>query len=168
MKKMFVAFLIGLLLLPLIALALAWLGLLPWHATSNPPRLETAFAEKALRASLARHAADLKNPVPRSDDNLIVGMKIFRANCAGCHGEFGHPSHWGTKNFYPRVPQFADAPPDLSAAEMFFVVKNGIRYSGMGAWDEMLSDIQIWQVVTFLTNLKALPEPVAAEWKARP
>jgi mono/diheme cytochrome c family protein len=51
---------------------------------------------------------------------------------------------------------------------MFFVVKNGIRYSGMGAWDGMLSDVQIWQVVTFLSNLKSLPEPVAAEWKARP
>jgi mono/diheme cytochrome c family protein len=94
-------------------------------------------------------------------------MKIFRANCAGCHGEFGHPSQWGTTGFYPRVPQFADVPPTLSAPEMFFVVKNGIRYTGMGAWDGMLSDGEIWQVVTFLNNLKSLPEPVATEWTAK-
>jgi mono/diheme cytochrome c family protein len=50
---------------------------------------------------------------------------------------------------------------------MFFVVKNGIRYTGMGAWDGMLSDVEIWQVVTFLNNLKSLPEPVAAEWKTK-
>ena len=168
MKRTVIAFLIGLLLLPLIGIAAALLGLLPWHATSTPSRWETVFADKTLRASVKQFLPDLKNPVPVSEDNLIVGMKIFRANCAGCHGEFGHPSQWGTNGFYPRVPQFADTPPDLSASEMFFVVKNGIRYSGMGAWDEMLSDVQIWQVVTFLSNLKALPEPVAAEWKARP
>jgi thiosulfate dehydrogenase len=167
MKKTFVAFLIGLLLLPLIGIAAAWLGFLPWHASSTPPRWETAFADKTLQASIKHHLPDLKNPVLVSEDNLIVGMKIFRANCAGCHGEFGHPSQWGTTGFYPRVPQFADVPPTLSAAEMFFVVKNGIRYTGMGAWDGMLSDGEIWQVVTFLSNLKSLPEPVAKEWTAK-
>ena len=167
MKKSLIAFVSGLLLLPLVGIAAAWLGLLPWHATSNPPRWETAFADKTLRASVKHYLPDLKNPVPASNDNLLVGMKIFRANCAGCHGEFGHPSQWGTTGFYPRVPQFADVPPTLSAPEMFFVVKNGIRYTGMGAWDGMLSDGEIWQVVTFLNNLKSLPEPVAAEWTAK-
>jgi mono/diheme cytochrome c family protein len=166
MKKT-LSFLFGLLLLPLAGIGVAWLGFLPSRATSPPSSWETALGQKSLRASLARHAPDLKNPVPVSDDNLLVGMKIFRANCAGCHGDFGRPSQWGTTGFYPRVPQFADAPPALSAAEMFFVVKNGIRYTGMGAWDGMLSDGEMWQVVSFLTNLKSLPEPVAAEWKAK-
>ena len=48
---------------------------------------------------------------------------------------------------------------------MFAVIKQGIRYSGMGAWDGMMSDTEIWQVVTFLSNIKSLPEPVAAAWK---
>jgi mono/diheme cytochrome c family protein len=89
-------------------------------------------------------------------------------NCAGCHGDLGHPSHWGTTGFYPRVPQFADAPSRLSPPEMFFVVKNGIRYSGMGAWDGMLPDAEIWKVVSFLSNIQSLPEPVADQWKAKP
>lgn len=117
--------------------------------------------------SVKHDLPDLKNPIPLSEDNLIAGMKIFRANCAGCHGEPGHPSQWGTTGFYPRVPQFADAPPPLSATEMFSVVKHGIRYSGMGAWDGMLSDGEIWQVVTFLSNLNSLPAPVTSEWNAR-
>ena len=73
----------------------------------------------------------------------------------------------GRGGFYPRVPQFADVPPSLTAPEMFFVVNNGIPYTGMGAWDGMLSDVEIWQVVTFLNNLRSLPEPVAAEWKTK-
>jgi len=113
------------------------------------------------------YAVDLKNPVTVSEETILAGMKIFRTNCAGCHGEFSHLSRWGTRGFYPRVPQFADAPPSLTAPEMFFVVNNGIPYTGMGAWDGMLSDVEIWQVVTFLNNLKSLPEPVAAEWKTK-
>jgi mono/diheme cytochrome c family protein len=167
MKKRIIAFVGGLLLLPLVGIAAAWLGLWPSRAISAPSRWETAFTERTLRASLARYAVDLKNPVTVSDETILAGMKIFRTNCAGCHGEFRHLSHWGTRGFYPRVPQFADVPPSLNAPEMFLVVKNGIRYTGMGAWDGMLSDVEIWQVVTFLNNLKSLPEPVAAEWETK-
>jgi hypothetical protein len=134
MKKSEIAFVAGLLLLPLVGIAAAWLGPWPSRATSAPSRWETAFAERSLRASLARYAVDLKNPVTVSEETILAGMKIFRTNYAGCHGEFGHLSHWGTRGFYPRVPQFADAPPSLSPPEMFFIVKNGIRYAGMGVW----------------------------------
>lgn len=68
------------------------------------------------------------------------------------------------KAFILASPQFADVPSQLNAPQMFFVVKNGIRYSGMGAWDGMISDTEIWQVVTFLGSIHSLPEPVAAAW----
>ena len=93
-------------------------------------------------------------------------MKIFKMNCAGCHGQAGKPSQWGTKGFYPRVPQFADHPPPLSAAEMFVAIKRGIRYSGMGAWDGMMSDDDIWKAATFLEHIGSLPPEVQANWNA--
>jgi thiosulfate dehydrogenase len=165
MRKLILSFILGLLLIPAFALVVIRCGLLSTPATAKPSRWETDLASSALRASLHRHAPALKNPIPVSDETLLAGMKIFRTNCAGCHGEFNRPSSWGTKGFYPRVPQFADTPSELSAAEMFFVVKHGIRYSGMGAWNGMISDSEIWQVVTFLTNIKSLPAPVDAAWK---
>ena len=91
-------------------------------------------------------------------------MKIFRNACAGCHGEFSKPSHWGTADFYPRVPQFADEPPTIPASQMFVVVKHGIRYTGMGAWDGEMSDEDIWKVVTFLNDLATLPPSVRSQW----
>jgi hypothetical protein len=51
---------------------------------------------------------------------------------------------------------------------MFVVVKDGIRYTGMGAWDGMLSDDEIWKAVMFLSRVQSLPEPVAAAWRAKP
>jgi hypothetical protein len=70
----------------------------------------------------------------------------------------------GTRNFYPRVPQLAEHPARLDAGEMFVVVKRGIRYSGMGAWEGMLSDEDIWRIVTFLGIAHDLPPAVAATW----
>jgi hypothetical protein len=97
---------------------------------------------------------------------LAAGLKSFKMNRAGCHGLPGQPSHWGTRNFYPRVPQFADAPPDLSAPQIFVAIKHGIRYSGMGGGDGMMTDEEIWKVPTFLERIGCLPPEVQANWKA--
>jgi mono/diheme cytochrome c family protein len=120
-----------------------------------------------LHTALAREVTGLHAPFPASEETLLGGLKIFRANCAGCHGDFGQPSAWGTNGFYPRVPQFADAPSSLRAEEMFLVVRNGIRYSGMGAWKDLMSEDDTWRVVIFLSNLKSLPPSVRAAWEAK-
>jgi|SRR4051812_19737740 mono/diheme cytochrome c family protein len=168
MRKHIVAFFAGLALLPAAAIIAARLGLWPSQATSSPPQWERVLAQSALQSSVARRARGITNPIGRSNDTLLAGMKIYRMNCAGCHGEFQQPSHWGTTGFYPRVPQFAEAPSPLSPPEMFVVVKDGIRYTGMGAWDGMLSDDEIWKAVMFLSRVQSLPEPVAAAWRAKP
>jgi hypothetical protein len=66
----------------------------------------------------------------------------------------GQPSQWGTRNFNPRVPQFADNQPYLSAQQIFVAINDGIRYSGMRAWNGMLSDEEIWKVATFIEHSK--------------
>lgn len=48
---------------------------------------------------------------------------------------------------------------------MFWIVKHGVRYSGMGAWGGLTSDDNIWKTVTFLSHLKSLPPDVEAEWR---
>jgi mono/diheme cytochrome c family protein len=130
-----------------------------------PPQWESKFGQALLQASLSNQAAGLTNPIRPSNDVLIAGLKIFKMNCAGCHGSRGQPSQWETQNFYPRVPQFADNPPHLSAPQMFVAIKQGIRYSGMGAWNGMMSDEEIWKVATFLEQIGSLPPEVEVNWK---
>jgi hypothetical protein len=48
---------------------------------------------------------------------------------------------------------------------MFLVVRNGIRYSGMGAWKDLMSEEDTWKVVLFLSNMKSLPPSVRSEWE---
>ncbi len=144
----------------------ARVGWWPVNATPVPPQWESAFGQATLQATLSRQARGLKNPIQPSNEVLLTGLKIFKMNCAGCHGSRGQPSQWGTRNFYPRVPQFADNPPHLSAPQMFVAIKYGIRYSGMGAWDGMMTDEEICKVATFLEHIGSLPPEVELNWKA--
>jgi mono/diheme cytochrome c family protein len=139
-------------------------GLWPITATSQPPSWESRIARRALWGSVQRAPVPQSNPVAANEENLISGMKTFKNDCAGCHGDADKPSRWGMTSFYPRVPQFAQEPPQLTAPQMFWIVKHGVRYTGMAAWDNLLTDDETWKVVTFLANLERLPPRVAEQF----
>jgi mono/diheme cytochrome c family protein len=166
MRRFLLGILVGLLGAVLAALVAARLGFFSVHATEEPPAWEVKLAQVAVDASVARSAPRLRSPIETSDAELLAGLKLYRNNCAGCHGDAGRPSRWGTGGFYPRVPQFAQSPPRKPDWQLLWIVRHGIRYSGMGAWrEEMLSDKEAWEVVTFLSRLNALPATVQAAWQ---
>ncbi|HKS04420.1 MAG TPA: c-type cytochrome [Chthoniobacterales bacterium] len=165
MKRILLTCLALILILFVVLGLTARLGWWPVSATAVPPQWEFNLAQSTLQASLSRQANGLTNPVSPSEEVLIAGLKSFKMNCAGCHGLPGQPSQWGTRNFYPRAPQFPDDPPHLSAPAMFVAIKHGIRYSGMGGWDGMMADEEIWKVATFLEHIGSLPPEVRKNWK---
>ena len=101
----------------------------------------------------------------------IAGLPIdtavarLRPYMARDNDSYGRPSEWGTAGFYPRVPQFADAPPRKPVWQLHWIVQHGVRYTGMGAWERLAPDSTIWQVVTFLSHLDSLPPAVDAQWR---
>jgi thiosulfate dehydrogenase len=167
MRKFVCGVLLGVFLIPIVAVGIFLFGWFPVHATADPPRWEASLTRKAFEASMARQPK-LQNPLQPTSTNLRAGLKIYRDNCAGCHGDSGKPSHWGSTAFYPRVPQFDTEPTLRPDWQMFWIVKHGVRYTGMGAWDGEMSDDNIWTVVTFLRNLRSLPPDVQAEWRGQP
>jgi mono/diheme cytochrome c family protein len=173
MRKFVVGFVMGLLTLPAGFVLVAWLGFFPALANADPPAWEKAFAQMTLNSYVSRHAPHLTNPVAATDENLLAGMKIFRDACAGCHGDPTATSDYGA-SFYPHAPQFAASPLRKPDWELFCIVRNGVRYSGMSAWDgqwnndKVVSDDHIWKVVTFLSRLDSLSPTVNAEWRKKP
>ncbi len=165
MRKFACGLLLGALLIPVFALCVFLLGWASVSATSDPPRWESFLARKAFAASVARQAPRLQNPISPTSANLMFGMKFYRDDCAGCHGDAGKPSQWGTTDFYPRVPQFDSEPSLKPDWQIFWIVKHGVRYTGMGAWGALTSDDNIWKTVTFLSHLKDLPPDVQAAWR---
>ena len=156
----------GLVLFPVMAGAWMSQGLMPASATAQPPAWEAKLAQRWLTASVARSAPRASNPIAATDANLLEGMKLYKNGCDGCHGQATQTSSWGTTCFYPRVPQFAQAHPLLSEAELFWVVKNGIKMTGMPSFGANLSDPQIWLIVSFLKKYPNVSDADYKTWTA--
>jgi mono/diheme cytochrome c family protein len=161
----FVAFVLGAIAFPAAALLAMRAGWWPIRANVPPPAWEVRLAGSAVHAAIERQASAAQNPVRPTHESLVAGLMLYRNSCAGCHGAGRRQSTWGTKNFYPPVPQFGSGHQHMSEAEMFWVVKHGIRYSGMAAWDGLLPDDQLWTIVTFLSHADDLPADIASEWQ---
>ena len=151
MLKLMAGIVIGIAIPGLALVVAALTGTLPVSAVDEPSSAEVTLARGALKASLARAAAALTAP-PIDAPGLEAGKKLYADNCSGCHGEAGKPSVWGTTAFFPRVPQLMRDRTDLTREQAYLVVKKGIRYSGMGAWEKLMADADIWRVAAFVTR----------------
>jgi len=152
--KSWLLFIAGLVIGPVLVALAAIAGILPSDAISNPPKWETSLGMRALDASLDRRADGLKNPIAANDlAALAAGRKLYAMNCAGCHGSASGPSDWGAKAFYPRAPQFWQQGSDVTAAEAYAAIHDGVRYSGMGAWRDLMKLDDTWKVANFVASL---------------
>jgi mono/diheme cytochrome c family protein len=147
------------------ALTVVKLGLLPVSADGNHSRLEGRVMPLVLHAAIASHASGDTNPAALSKDNLESGAVTYKAMCARCHSTpEGNPSVYG-QSFYPPAPQLAGGMYAYTDSQLFWIIKHGIRNTGMPAWSSMLSDEEIWQIVALLQHSKDLPPSVEAEWQ---
>jgi len=165
MRNFILGIVITVLVLLIGGLGLALLGFLPTRANVPPPEMERHIAMSALDNSVERHAPRLNSPVPPTDENLIGGMKIYTMNCAGCHGGLDRkPVPFG-QSFYPPAPNLILHPPDDAEWHVFYVIRTGVRYTGMAAWDKTLSETDMWKVTAFLSRVDKLPPAVQDYWK---
>ena len=155
--KILIAFVLGLLALPLLAAALAFTGHLGSDSRADPPGWEVRAGGGALDAALEGRAkeAGVSFAAP-SDAELLLGMKEYREHCVGCHGGFRGQSDWGAHAFYPRVPQFWQQPVEITQSEAYVAIRDGIRYSGMAIkslWED--GDAEQTYRYAWLTKLGA-------------
>lgn len=139
-------------------------GRMDLSATADPSAVEGRVAMMALDASAERHAPRGSSPVAQTPANLVAGARLYRVHCAVCHGSPAQPE--SPLTFYPRAPQFVHDAPDMPANQNFFIIKQGIRWTGMPAWTGALTDDQIWTIVAFLGRLEDLPPAAQQVWTA--
>lgn len=132
-------------------------GRINFEADQEPSRFERSFAMSAVDASTDHQAPDTKNPLAPTEENITSGARIYVDHCAGCHGVPSNPDSQFAQSFNPPVPRFFKDSPDMPENQNFFIIQHGIRWSGMPAWNKTLNDNQIWQVVTFMSNIEKLP-----------
>jgi len=165
MGKFILGIVLTIAVLVLVGAGIALLGFLPTEANHHPRELEAHFAMSALDNSVDRHAPRVNNPLPPTDENLIGGMKIYTMNCAECHGGIDRKPVALGQSLYPPAPNLILEPDTDPEWHIFYIIKNGVRYSGMAAWDKTLSEDDMWKITAFLSRIEKLPPKVEDYWK---
>lgn len=163
MKRFLLGLVLGLIIVPLGIWIYIRYGNVPVATADNPFPFEADIVHRPLRIRIHREMATTV-PIEASPTNLEIGARIYRQQCATCHGLYGIPSSFAP-GMFPKAPQLwqphrngvvgvSDDPP----AETYWKVANGIRLTGMPAFKKILNDTQMWQVSLLLANAdKPLP-----------
>ena len=138
----------------------------PPVATSDPPLpLERLMAKTALHARLDREMPR-SSPFKADAGVYLEGARVYKENCAVCHGLIGQPEPTIARGMFPRPPQLLDPKEmvtDDPPGETYWKAKNGIRLSGMPGFQASLKDEQLWAVSLLLANADKLPDEVNKE-----
>jgi cytochrome c553 len=107
--------------------------------------------------SIAVHAASYTAPADfLSDGRVALGARHYANECSKCHGAPGLGQNPVPLSMRPRPPYLPAVVGNFDDAELFWVVKNGIRFTGMPAWPAEGRDDEIWSVVAFLHRMPAM------------
>ncbi|GAU86128.1 cytochrome c [Bosea sp. BIWAKO-01] len=119
--------------------------------------------QTAMRQSVARQAAKVPAPAPSTD--IARGFRLYNETCVYCHGAPGKdPTDIG-KGLNPEPPFLPDTIQRWNAAEIFWIVKNGVRMTGMPSFADTHSDDDLRAVVAFVQKLPTMTEEQYATYE---
>lgn len=163
------AFVIG----NLVALAacgtlLAWLANRGLSARDEPGAVEELAARGFRRLATPRALRDARNPVAPSPKVLDSGRAHFADHCASCHANDGSGNTEIGRGLYPKAPDMRlAATQSLTDGELFSIIRNGIRLTGMPAWGSGTpeDDLGTWGLVHFIRHLPRILAEELAEMR---
>jgi mono/diheme cytochrome c family protein len=134
-------------------------GMAPAAVADPPMMMEKKMANRSLDAHIEKANVPAP-PITVSDDNFLAGAKLYKDQCAVCHGLPNQPEPAIAGNMYPHATVMfkgkgvTDDPPQ----ESYWKVKNGIRLTGMPSFKGVLDDTQMWQVALLVANADKMPD----------
>ena len=149
------------LLLSIIAAGVAGAAAFGWttirrgfSARDNPSAIEAYFAKMARKLSIPASERDAKNPFPPTPEVLSEARAHFADHCATCHGNDGSGKTEIGQNLYPKPPDMRQSETqNLTDGQIYSIIHNGIRLTGMPAWGGPGKDDDSWKLVLFIRHL---------------
>lgn len=161
--KFLLGFILGLVIFPVAAYIYFATGQAP-VATADPDMpFEKFIVRKALHARL-EGAIPNHVPIEANEANYLAGADLYKQHCAVCHGLPESDKTAIAAGMYPRPPQLfkGKGVTDDPAGESYWKISNGIRLTGMPAFNKSLSETQMWQMAVLLANADKVPPSVRA------
>ena len=140
-------------------LLFAWIGSRGISAKAQPGRFETTVARTMRRFAIPGNARYLTNPVARTPDVISDALAHFADHCATCHANDGSGDTEMGRGLYPKPPDMRlAATQSLTDGELFYIIENGVRLTGMPAWSTGTEEgtRESWTLVHFIRELPRL------------
>lgn len=138
----------------LAAVGFVWSGVYNVGADDHHTRPVYAVMDALRERSIEARASKLQVPALNDPARITQGAGNYDAMCTGCHLTPGAAETELSKGLYPAPPNLTKVAVD--AGEAFWVIKHGIKASGMPAWGKSMDDQYIWNMVAFLQELPKL------------
>jgi mono/diheme cytochrome c family protein len=136
--------------------------------TAEDPAAVTWALTRVRTASIDRHAKD--SPPPSFGDAATVqaGAQAYaRFGCANCHGAPGVKWMKFSEGLHPDPPDLKEIAGELSPAQLFWVIKNGINMTGMPSFAQAgAQDDEIWSIAAFVKKLRSVSDADYKAWTA--
>jgi mono/diheme cytochrome c family protein len=127
-------------------------------ADAEPGHAERLIASRLVRLAIPADARQQQNPLAADDKTIWrTAADHYGDHCAACHGNDGRGDTQLGRNMYPDVPSFADETVQrLSDGELFYIIQNGVRWTGMPAWKDEHSADDSWRLVSLIRAMPTL------------
>ena len=126
-------------------------------AHPGPSELERRIVRQLRHWAIPASARATPNPVPGGPEAIAEARAHFANHCASCHGSDGSGATKIGRSLYPRAPDMRlPATQALSDGELFWIIENGVRFTGMPAWATPGSAEDSWKLVLFIRHLPQL------------
>jgi cytochrome c553 len=139
-----------------LAFAVAWSGIYSIAASRGHWAIVEWGLTFGMRNSVKTHSLDIEAPALDNPDLVTLGAGHFHSGCAYCHGAPGVVRSPIAQAMLPPPPDLATSMRLWKDRELFWIVKNGIKYTGMPAWAAQQRDDEVWAVVAFVRHLPQL------------
>jgi mono/diheme cytochrome c family protein len=138
-------------------------GMAPVATSAQAMPFEKKLANMALHARVEKEMPH-QAPIPADEANLTAGAKIYIEHCSVCHGLPGKQQTAIGQGEFPKPPHLfkGKGVTDDEPGETYWKVANGIRLTGMPAFDKHLAPTEMWQVSLLVAHADKLPVSVAA------
>lgn len=140
----------------LIGLGIAGSGLIPIDARSGHWAATNWLLHFVMRRSVKVQSRHIETPALDSPAMLRLGAVTYHVSCVACHGAPGSPPALAMSQMTPAAPELTKDVDKWQAHHLFWIIRNGIKYTAMPAWPATQDDEAIWAVVAFLQRLSSL------------
>jgi len=131
-------------------------GLYNVSASREHLDVTTWLLDLVRRQSIRTHSLDVGQPPPESPDAARLGAVHYELGCAACHGAPGRAPSALQAAMLPSPPSFAESVFRWSPRQLYWIVRNGQKYTGMPAWIAPGRADEVWPVVAFLGRMRDL------------